>query len=56
MVMFLCMTPIPPSRAIAMAIGASVTVSIAAVTKGICRDMLRENGVPRLTVRGRTSE
>ena len=46
----------PPSRAMAIAIGASVTVSMAAVTKGICNSMLRENFVLRDTVLGRTSE
>ena len=33
---FLWMTPMPPSRATAMAISASVTVSMAADRKGIC--------------------
>src|SRR5574344_3039491 len=46
----------PPSRAMAIAIGASVTVSIAAVTKGICNSMLRENFVVNETSLGRTSE
>jgi hypothetical protein len=32
--MFLCSTPMPPARAIAMAISLSVTVSIAADTSG----------------------
>ena len=54
--MFLWITPIPPSRAMAMAMGASVTVSMAAVTKGMCSSMLREKRVVSDTVRGRTSE
>ena len=53
---FLWITPIPPSRAIAIAIGASVTVSIAAVTNGIFSSMFLENFVLSETSRGRTSE
>ena len=41
--MFLCSTPIPPARAIAMAISASVTVSIAADTSGTFSSILRVN-------------
>ncbi len=40
----------------AMAIFASVTVSIAAVTKGTFNSMLRENLVLNSTARGKTSE
>ena len=54
--MFLCMTPMPPSRAMAMAMDASVTVSIAAETTGMFRVMLREKRVSKLTSRGNTSE
>ena len=35
MVMFLCTTPIPPLRAMAIAILLSVTVSMAALTMGV---------------------
>ena len=38
---FLCSTPTPPERAIAMAMLASVTVSIAAETSGMLTVMLR---------------
>jgi hypothetical protein len=41
--MFLCKTPIPPSRAIAIAILLSVTVSIAAEIIGILRGMFLLN-------------
>ena len=54
--MFLWMTPMPPSRASAMASGASVTVSIAAETMGILSLILREKRVSRETSRGNTSE
>ena len=37
--MFLWMTPTPPSRATAIAMRASVTVSIAAETSGTCKEM-----------------
>jgi hypothetical protein len=40
-VMFLCNTPMPPARAIAMAISASVTVSMAAETSGMVREIVR---------------
>ena len=46
-VMFLWSTPMPPARAIAMAISASVTVSMAAETSGMLRGMVR---VKRLLV------
>ena len=36
-----CSTPMPPSRAIAMAIRDSVTVSIAALTSGIFSEISR---------------
>ena len=42
-VMFLCNTPIPPSRANAIAISLSVTVSIAADTIGIFKGMFLLN-------------
>ncbi len=45
-----------PSRASAMASGASVTVSIAAETMGILSLILREKRVSRETSRGNTSE
>ena len=54
--MFLCITPIPPSRAMAIASLASVTVSIAAEIKGTLSVMLRENWVVNDTSLGRTSE
>ena len=38
-VMFLCSTPMPPARAIAMAMSASVTVSMAAEMSGMLRGM-----------------
>jgi hypothetical protein len=41
--MFLCSTPMPPARAIATAISASVTVSIAAETNGMFSSMRRVN-------------
>ena len=43
MLMFLCTTPMPPERAMAMAIRLSVTVSIAALTMGALSWMFREN-------------
>ena len=55
-VMFLCMIPIPPSWAMAMANLASVTVSMAADTRGMFREMLRVSGVLRETSRGKTVE
>ena len=56
MVRFLWMKPIPPSRAMQMAVRASVTVSMAALTRGMLRAILRDNWVVRSTSRGRTSE
>src|SRR5690554_1925500 len=50
------MTPIPPSRATAIAIFVSVTVSIAAEIIGVFSVMFRENFVLKSTSRGRTSE
>ena len=50
------MTPMPPSCAMAIARRASVTVSIAALTRGIARPMWRLNRVPRSASAGRTSE
>ena len=54
--MFLCITPIPPCRAIAMAMGASVTVSMAAETRGMSRVILRVKRVESDTCAGVTSE
>ena len=56
MLMFLWITPIPPSRAIAIAIADSVTVSIAAVTKGTFKTMFLEKRVCKETDLGSTSE
>ena len=55
MVRFLWMNPSPPSCAIAMAVRASVTVSIAAETSGIFRRTLRVSRAPTSTCLGRTS-
>ena len=55
-VMFLCTMPMPPSCASAIAKRASVTVSIAADSSGIFREMLRVSWVRRLTSRGNTLE
>ena len=41
--MFLCSTPIPPARAIAIAISDSVTVSMAAEMSGMFSSMRRVN-------------
>ena len=49
MVIFLCNTPIPPSCAMAMAIFASVTVSIAAATIGMFNLIFLVNCVETLT-------
>src|SRR2546422_1141930 len=46
----------PPSCAMAIASGDSVTVSIAAETSGMLSWMLRVSRVLRLTLRGRTLE
>src|ERR1700694_1563272 len=54
--MFLWMTPIPPARAIAIAISDSVTVSIAADAKGTLRGIPRVNSEVVLTSLGCTSE
>jgi len=56
MLIFLWITPIPPSLAIAMARVDSVTVSIAAETIGAMRSIFLENFVERFTFRGSTSE
>ena len=53
---FLWMTPMPPCCAIAMARRDSVTVSIAALTSGTDRRMLRVNRVVTSTWVGTTSE
>ena len=50
------MTPIPPSRAMAMASLASVTVSIAALTKGMASGIRRLKRVPTSVSAGRASE
>ena len=55
-VMFLCNTPIPPSRAIAIAILLSVTVSIAADIIGIFKGMFLLKRDFKETSRGRVSE
>ncbi|CAB4690219.1 unannotated protein [freshwater metagenome] len=49
------MTPMPPSRAMATAIGASVTLSIAADTSGTARLMSRANTAAVSTESGSTS-
>ena len=54
--MFLCSTPIPPARAIAIAIADSVTVSMAAATSGTLRPMARVKRVAVSTSRGCTGE
>ena len=51
-----CSTPSPPSRAMATAMRASVTVSIAADTIGILRLILRVSWVVVVTSEGITSE
>ena len=53
---FLCITPIPPSCAIAIAILLSVTVSIAAETIGIFNGMFFENFDLIITSLGKTLE
>ena len=50
------MMPMPPSWAMAMARRLSVTVSMAAETKGILSSMSRVRRVRRETSRGRTVE
>ena len=50
------MIPIPPSRAIAIAARCSVTVSIAAETIGIFKEILRVNLLSNETSLGKTSE
>ncbi len=54
--MFLWMIPIPPSRAMAMAMRDSVTVSIAAERSGMARGMRRVRRVRTLVSLGCTSE
>ena len=54
--MFLCSTPIPPARAIAMAISDSVTVSMAAETSGTFRGIVRVKREAVRTSRGWTVE
>src|SRR3989344_1734043 len=53
---FLCITPIPPSRASAAAVACSVTVSIAALTIGMFRVILGVILVRRETSFGSTLE
>ena len=55
-VMFLCKTPIPPSRAMAIAILLSVTVSIAAELIGTFKDIFLVNFDLILTSLGKISE
>jgi len=43
------MMPMPPSRAMALAIAASVTVSMLALTTGMARSIPRHNRVDVLT-------
>ena len=50
--MFLCSTPMPPARAMAIAMSASVTVSMAAETSGMLSEMLRVKRVAVETSRG----
>src|SRR5881396_758141 len=54
--MFLWITPMPPSRAMAIAISDSVTVSIAADTSGMLRAMPRVKRERTSTLRGCTLE
>ena len=54
--MFLCRTPIPPARAMAIAISDSVTVSIAAETSGTFSLISRVKREAVLTSRGCTNE
>jgi hypothetical protein len=56
MSMFLCRIPIPPSRAIAIAISDSVTVSIAALTSGMFNRMFLLKRVRTSVSRGRTDD
>jgi hypothetical protein len=51
-----CSTPMPPSRAIAIAIRASVTVSIAAESTGMVKPMFRVRRVLVLTRLGTMSD
>src|SRR5438067_70639 len=53
--MFLWMNPMPPACAMAIAVRASVTVSIAALTSGICSRRFRVSWALTSTCRGRTS-
>jgi hypothetical protein len=53
--MFLWRKPMPPSRAMRIAVAASVTVSIAELTSGIRSVMLRVNRVATSTSLGTTS-
>ena len=55
MLMFLCITPIPPSCAMAIASNDSVTVSIPAETIGMFKRILRVKWVDKLTSLGNTS-
>ena len=56
MLIFLWITPIPPSRAMAIAISDSVTVSIPALITGIFKVMFRVKRVETSTSLGSTSE
>src|SRR5690242_4905472 len=55
MVRFLCTNPSPPSCAMAMAVRASVTVSMAALTMGMRSRRFLVSWAPTSTCRGRTS-
>ena len=54
--MFLCSTPMPPERAMAIAMSASVTVSMAAATNGMLSGMVRVKRLTIETSRGCTLE
>ena len=56
MLIFLCTMPMPPARAMEMAIADSVTVSIAAETSGIFREMDGVSQAVTSTTSGVTSE
>ena len=53
---FLCMIPIPPSLAIAIAIFDSVTVSIAEVKKGTLREIFLVNCIEMFVLEGKIFE
>ena len=49
------MMPRPPSRAMQMAVRASVTVSMAALTSGMFRGMLRDRRVEMIDIAGQNN-